>query len=213
MFTHLQRHKRYSNLKWVACLLSCVISFSLQANPTILVLGDSLSSAHRIPLEKGWVTLLSNRLKTTHPNWHVLNHSQSGETTAGGRQRLPTLLKTHQPTVVILELGGNDGLRGIPPFVIRQNLDAMIRLSLSENAKVLLVGMKLPPNYSEKYIEQFEENYTHLSNKYDIPLVPFLLKEVALKQELMQQDRIHPTAKAQPIILENVLPTLLPLLP
>lgn len=213
MFPYQKRDKIHSNLKWLFCLLSCIISFSLQANHnTILVLGDSLSSAHQISIEEGWVSLLSNELKKTYPLWQVVNHSQSGETTAGGLRRLPELLQRHNPKIVIIELGGNDGLRGIPPLAIRKNLEAMIKLSLNSGAQVLLAGIKLPPNYSKKYIEQFEKNYITLSKKYDLQLVEFLLEGVALNPELMQRDRIHPTANAQPTILNNVLPELLPLL-
>lgn len=188
-------------------------SFSLQAKEnTILVFGDSLSAAYRMPKESGWVTLLAVKLKDTHPNWNVINHSQSGETTGGGVSRLPKLLDKHAPDILILELGGNDGLRGIPPFQIKRNLESMIRMAQKKNTKVLLVGMKLPPNYSDKYTQLFENLFHDLSEKYEIPLVPFLLDNIALNPELMMSDRIHPTAKAQPLILENVLPKLQTLL-
>lgn len=190
-----------------------MFSFSLYANSTsILVLGDSLSSAHQIPEERGWVALLATELKTTHPNWQVLNHSISGETTAGGRQRLPQLLKEYQPKIVIIELGGNDGLRGLPILRISKNLESMIEMSKQAGSQILLIGMKLPPNYSEKYTQAFENMYSHLSKKFEIPLLPFLLDGIALNKTLMQADRIHPTADAQPIMLDSIRPMLLPLL-
>lgn len=190
-----------------------MFSFSLYANSaSILVLGDSLSSAHQIPEERGWVALLATELKTTHPNWQVLNHSISGETTAGGRQRLPQLLKEYQPKIVIIELGGNDGLRGLPILRISKNLESMIEMSKQAGSQILLIGMKLPPNYSEKYTQAFENMYSRLSKKFEIPLLPFLLDGVALNNTLMQADRIHPTADAQPIMLDSIRPMLLPLL-
>ncbi|MCS5707437.1 arylesterase [Candidatus Berkiella cookevillensis] len=205
--------KIHSNVKWLICLLACIFSFSTYANSNpILILGDSLSAAYQIPEEQGWVALLAEELKITHPNWQVLNHSISGETTAGGRQRLPHLLKEHQPKIVIIELGGNDGLRGLPILMISKNLESMIEMCKKADSQVLLIGMKLPPNYSEKYTQQFENIYRRLSKRFDIPLLPFLLENVALDNALMQSDRIHPTADAQPILLESVRPVLLPLL-
>lgn len=162
--------------------------------------------------EQGWVALLSKELETSHPNWKVINYSQTGETTGGGRQRIKKILSDHKPDITIIELGGNDGLRGLPPLLISKNLEAMIKLSLQSGSKILLIGMKLPPNYSDKYTQQFEAIYKNLSEKYEVPLVPFLLENVALNDDLMMADRVHPTAKAQPILVENVLPTLLNLL-
>lgn len=213
MLNLAQVTKIYSNAKWLICLLACIFSFSTYANSnSILILGDSLSAAYQIPEEQGWVSLLAAELKTTHPNWQVLNHSISGETTAGGRQRLPQLLETHQPKIVVIELGGNDGLRGLPILTISKNLESMIEMSKKAGSQILLIGIKLPPNYSEKYTQQFENIYRRLSKRFEIPLLPFLLENVALNSTLMQADRIHPTADAQPILLASVKPMLLPLL-
>ncbi len=178
-----------------------------------MVLGDSLSAAYQIPPEEGWVSLLENKLRETHPNAKVINSSLVGDTTANGLERLPSLLEKYQPTIVIIEMGGNDGLRGLPIEAIRTNLSKMIDLSLKNNAKVLLVGIRLPPNYGGNYTKQFYANYTSLIEEYKVAFVPFLLENVALKPSLMFPDRIHPTKEAQPILLKNVWPHLTPLLP
>ncbi|HRE32577.1 MAG TPA: arylesterase [Candidatus Berkiella sp.] len=182
------------------------------AKPTILVMGDSLSAAYQMAPHAGWVSLLENKLKKDFPQVRVINSSIVGDTTAGGLQRLPTQLTKHSPDIVIIELGGNDGLRGLPILSIRANLKKMIELCIAQKAKVLLVGMRLPPNYGPSYTAQFAENYVELSQDYSLPLVPFFLENVALKPELMLQDKIHPTASAQPILLDNLWPTLKPLL-
>lgn len=182
------------------------------ANPILLVLGDSLSAAYQIPPEDGWVALLENKLKKTNPDAVVINSSIVGDTTANGLERLPGLLAKYHPTIVIIELGGNDGLRGIPVQAIRENLNKMITLSKQSNAKVLLIGIKLPPNYGGKYGKEFYANYTALSESHKIALVPFILENIALNPKLMFEDRIHPTKDAQPIILENMWPYLTPLL-
>nr|WP_235528407.1 arylesterase [Candidatus Berkiella aquae] len=182
------------------------------AKPTILVMGDSLSAAYQMAPHAGWVALLENKLKQDFPQVMVINSSIVGDTTAGGLQRLPTQLTKHSPDIVIIELGGNDGLRGLPILSIRSNLKKMIELCIAHKAKVLLVGMRLPPNYGASYTTQFAKNYVELSQDYSLPLVPFFLENVALKPELMLQDRIHPTASAQPILLDNLWPALKPLL-
>lgn len=179
----------------------------------VLVVGDSLSAAHNIPEEKGWVSLLEGRLKQevgTAPE--VINASISGETSAGGLSRLPDLLARHAPAVVVIELGGNDGLRGLPPPQLRENLDRMIALSREAGAKVLLLGIDIPPNYGQAYRRRFREVYTDLAAAHDVPLLPFLLEGVALEPGLMQPDGIHPTADAQPLVLDNVWPLLRELL-
>jgi acyl-CoA thioesterase-1 len=183
------------------------------AEPTILVFGDSLSAAYQIPPEQGWVSLLENKVKTSLPDAVVINSSISGETTAEGLNRLTPLLDKYKPDIVILELGANDGLRGLPVIDIQSNLKAMIELSLKAQAKVLLIGIHLPVNYGSTYTEQFYNVYTQMKEKYDIPLVPFLLEHVALDPQLMQADHLHPTAAAQPLLLDNVWPYLKPLLP
>jgi acyl-CoA thioesterase-1 len=180
--------------------------------PTLLVLGDSLSAAYQIPPEDGWVKLLENKLKNSYPQATVINSSIVGDTTANGLQRLPSLLEKYHPQILIVELGGNDGLRGISVENIKANLDAIITQSLQEKVKVLLVGIKLPPNYGPTYTKAFYEIYTQLQEKHHIPLVPFLLENVVYSPKLMFEDHIHPTSQAQPILLDNVWPYLNPLL-
>lgn len=172
--------------------------------PTLLILGNSLSAAHGIPLESGWVNLLEKKLEEQHLAVKVINLSQSGDTTQNGLEKLPDGLEKYQPKWVIIELGGNDGLRGLNIRRTKKNLETLIKMSQNKGAKVLLIGMTLPPNYGEIYIKAFEKIYTDLAAELEIPLIPFLLDKVALNPELMQNDRIHPTAEAQPIILETV---------
>lgn len=180
-------------------------SGSLQAaeRPVILVMGDSLSAAYNLPASAGWVSLLEERLKS-QTNWQVVNASISGETTSGGLTRLPRLLRQHQPDLVLLELGANDGLRGLPPKLISNNLEKMLTLSQESGAKVMLIGILLPPNYGPAYLASFEQIFPKLAAKHHLPLVPFLLAGVADKPSLMQADGLHPTAEAQSIILETV---------
>lgn len=194
-------------------LLYLTLCHQSHANPVLLVVGDSLSAAYQIPPEDGWVSLLENKLKKTYPNVVVINSSTVGDTTAKSLEYLPDLLNTHHPDIVILELGGNDGLRGLSVQSIHTNLSKMIALSLKAKAKVLLIGMRLPPNYGKEYTQQFYENYQQLAEHYHIALVPFLLEKVALNPKLLFEDRIHPTKEAQPILVENVWPYLVPLLP
>lgn len=179
---------------------------------SLLVVGDSLSAAYGIAVEQGWVSLLERQLEDRGSEVRVINASISGETSSGGRARLPALLEQHEPDVVVIELGGNDGLRGFPIQRLRSNLQEMIELSQRHGAQVLLTGMQIPPNYGRRYTEQFSAVYTELADQYDIALVSFLLDSVALRAELMQADGIHPTAEAQRQILDNVWPLLQPLL-
>ncbi len=175
---------------------------------TILVLGDSLSAGYGIAVEQGWVALLEDRLKKEHKPATVVNASISGETSAGARRRLAQLLRAHHPDIVIIELGGNDGLRGLAPARTEANLAAMIEMALQNQAKVLLLGMKLPRNYGPRFRERFEAVYRRLSRRYPVAFVPFFLDEVALDDRLMQADGIHPRAAAQPRLLERVWPVL-----
>jgi len=192
-------------------LLPVISEFSFAKQPTVLVMGDSLSAGYGIQLEQSWVTLLQQELvKNTQSK--VINASVSGETSGGGLARLPALLSKHNPDVVIIELGGNDGLRGQPINIMQDNLQAMITASQTVGADVLLAGMQIPPNYGPRYTKQFKETYVKLAEKNNISLVPFLLENVAAQSNLIQRDGIHPTAEAQPIILKNVLPVLVPLL-
>lgn len=185
------------------------ISYVRASEPGILVLGDSLSAAYGIDTREGWVTLLDQHLQS-HANsaYQVINASISGETTGGGLARLPALLNKYQPEIVILELGGNDGLRGFPIARLRQNLEQMIKLSQQSGARVLLLGMRIPPNYGTRYTQQFYDTYSDLAQQYDVALVPFFLDKVATKPSLMQADGIHPKAEAQALMLGNVLPVL-----
>ena len=182
------------------------------AERSILVFGDSLSAAYGIAQARGWVALLSERLKRERPEYSVVNASISGETSGGGLSRIEATLQKHRPNVVILELGANDGLRGLPVAGMRRNLEALIERSQKAGARVLLVGMKLPPNYGPDYAEAFEKVYGELAKKHRIALVPFLLEGIAEQRELFQPDNIHPSEQAQPLILENVWAALRPLL-
>jgi acyl-CoA thioesterase-1 len=179
---------------------------------TILVFGDSLSAAYGIPPEQGWVALLTQRLKAQGYGYQIVNASVSGETSSGGRERLPRALQLHQPTIVVLELGGNDGLRGLPLEELRANLAAMVQLAQAAGAQVLLVGMRIPPNYGPRYTEGFARVFPELASQYHVPLVPFMLQNVALDPQRMQQDGIHPNARGEPPVLETIWPQLSSLL-
>jgi acyl-CoA thioesterase-1 len=183
------------------------------AAPTILVLGDSLSAAYGIRVEQGWVALLQARLRAKGYGYRVINASSSGETTGGALARLPRALDKHRPAIVIIELGGNDGLRGLPLADVRANFESLIRLSRQAGARVLLVGMRIPPNYGPKYSTGFHELYGELARKHQLPLVPFFLDGIALDDSLMLEDGLHPNAAAQPKLLDQVWPQLKPLLP
>lgn len=179
--------------------------------PRLLVLGDSLSAAYGIDVQQGWVSLLEQRVAAKYPH-KVINASVSGETTGGGLARLPALLEQHKPELVIVELGGNDGLRGYPLNVMQQQLVDIIEKSRAAGATVVLVGMQIPPNYGPRYTNRFRDIYKELAEKFELPLVEFLLEDVATDAALMQRDGIHPTAAAQDKILDNVWPVLQPLL-
>jgi len=185
---------------------------ALASQNTLLVIGDSLSAAYGVPSETAWVQLLRNRLAEQGLNWQVVNASISGETTDGGLRRLPDLLDKNQPDVVIIELGGNDGLRGFPPNVIKSNLASMIEKVRHANATPLLVGMQIPPNYGQRYTRMFADIFPALSDRYNTPLVPFFLEGIYNAKGLMQEDGIHPTEAAQPALLENLWPQLAPLI-
>ena len=184
----------------------------MASDHTILVLGDSLSAALGIRPEQGWVALLAQRLQTQGYGYQIVNASVSGETTSGGLERLPRALQLHQPGTVILELGANDGLRGLPVDETRENLAHMVRLSQAAGARVLLVGMRIPPNYGPRYTEAFARMFPELANQYHLPLVPFLLEKVALDPTRMQQDGMHPNARGEPPVLDTLWPYLKPLL-
>ncbi|MBT9300680.1 arylesterase [Pseudomonas sp. TAE6080] len=179
---------------------------------TVLIVGDSISAGFGLDTSKGWVALLEQRLKSEGFDDKVVNASISGDTSAGGLARLPAALAEHKPDLVILELGGNDGLRGQLPTQLQQNLASMIEKSKASGAKVLLLGMQLPPNYGKRYTEAFARVYGDVSEVQKVPLVPFFLEGIGGHPEMMQADGIHPAVGAQVKLLENVWPTLKPLL-
>lgn len=181
------------------------------ASKTVLVLGDSLSAEYGLPRGSGWVALLEQRLHAQHMDINITNASISGETTSGGSARLPALLK-QRPDIVIIELGANDALRGLQLKATESNLRAMILTAQKASAKVLLIGMRIPPNYGRDYTEKFFGMYPTLAKQTNVTLVPFLLDGIAEKPQLFQADRIHPTAQAHPIILNNVWQKLQPLI-
>ncbi|HET6913452.1 MAG TPA: arylesterase [Rhodanobacteraceae bacterium] len=198
----------------VLLLLICAsLANAAPASKTILLLGDSLSAAHNIPVNAGWPTLLQARLTHMRPEYKLVNASISGATTADGVSRLPGLLKQYHPAIVMLELGANDGLRGLPLAEIRQNLTAMVQQCRQSGAKVLLLGIELPVNYGPQYRDGLRAIYAQLAKDDHAGLVPFLLQGIALHPELMQEDGLHPTAAAQPKVLDNVWPALAKMLP
>ena len=179
---------------------------------TLLVVGDSLSAAYGVDVQTGWVALLAKRLELEKFDYQIVNASISGDTTANGLTRLPKLLATHKPAVIIIELGGNDGLRGLSLEQIKHNITAMVTEAKSRNSRVLLVGMRLPPNYGKYYTERFRRIYQEIASEQQVELAPFLLEGIATHRSLMQPDGIHAKAKAQPMMLENVWRALRPLL-
>jgi len=181
-------------------------------SPTILVLGDSVSAGYGLASNEGWVALLQSRLKAQGYGYRVVNASVSGETTTGGLARLPRALSVHRPQIVIVELGGNDGLRALPLETSRRNLERIIETSQMSGARVLLLGMKIPPNYGPRYSQGFEQLFRDLARRYRLPFEPFFLEKIALAPGMMQADGLHPTAQAQPVMLDTVWPVLKPLL-
>jgi acyl-CoA thioesterase-1 len=201
------------NVLKLLLLISALQVLTAQASEQrLLILGDSISAAYGMSVSQGWVALLAGRLEQTHPEVIIINASISGETTGGGLRRLPELLAQHEPTIVLLELGGNDALRGFPIKSFRNNLTEMTTLSQAEAAKVVLVQMEIPPNYGTRYTSAFRDSYSLVAENTDSVLAPFLLDGVAGNTKLMQNDGIHPNEQAQSRLLDNILPTLLPML-
>jgi len=192
--------------------LYCFSASQLVIGDTILVYGDSISAAYGMDQSKGWVNLLAKRIAIDRPHYKVVNASVSGETSGGGVTRLPKSLAFHQPDVLVLELGGNDGLRGYPISSIRDNLQIMIQQAKAAGAHVLLIGMVLPPNYGRRYTLAFEKVFSSLAKEHSLPFVPFLLDGVSTGKSLVQRDGIHPTVEAQPKLLDDVWPSLAPML-
>lgn len=203
-------------LRSIGILLTCLLWASSGAEAanerTLLVFGDSLSAAYGLRADQGWVALLQKRLAAQGYGYRVVNASVSGETTSGGKARLSRALEQHEPELVILELGANDGLRGLPVAAARSNLSAMIRNIASHKATALLVGIQMPPNYGPQYAKGFNAMYGELARENKLPLVPFLLEKVALDERYMQSDGMHPNELGQPFLLETVWPHLKPLL-
>ncbi|MBM6550017.1 arylesterase [Marinomonas ostreistagni] len=192
----------------VTCLLALSVVTGAHAS-TLLVFGDSLSAAYNLRQQNGWVSLLTQQINERELDVDVVNASVSGETTQGGLSRLPALLERHQPDWMVLELGANDGLRGYPLEQVKNNLAQMIDMAQAQDTKVLLLGNHLPPNYGRQYTEQFFNLYKDLAESKDLAYVPFMLENVALDKSLMLADGLHPNADGQPVVLENIAPTLL----
>lgn len=186
----------------------CLLSLPAAAQG-ILILGDSISAAFGLEISDGWVNLLERRLEAQNLPFEVHNASVSGDTTAGGLARLPALLARHEPNLVVIELGGNDGLRGLPTDKMQQNLAAMVERSRAAGAEVVLLGMRIPPNYGVRYTSAFEQVFRDVAEQQQVPLVPFVLEGVAGVPELMQADGVHPNAQGQPGILDNAWPVIL----
>jgi acyl-CoA thioesterase-1 len=211
MLTCLHNFKKWT--AGTAAAFALAASGSAYSAPkTVLVVGDSLSAEYGIARGSGWVALLEQKLKAQKIDARIVNASISGDTTSGGRARLPALLQQHKPNLVVLELGANDGLRGLPVPAAEDNLRTMISLAQKNRAKVLLVGMRMPPNYGRAYTERFAGMYKELSGELKVPLVPFMLDGVAQEAANFQADRLHPLATAHPIILNNIWPQFAPLL-
>jgi acyl-CoA thioesterase-1 len=204
---------RYLAVFFLSGSLALVVSTAVRAEQaTILVLGDSLSSAYNMPPGAGWVALLEGYLRDEGLSWEVVNASVSGDTTRGGMARLPAALEAHSPDIVIVELGGNDGLRGVSFAEMGNNLRAIAEQALEAGAEVLLLGVHMPGNYGPAYDQRFRAVYREVAEDLDLAFVPQFLEGVTEDSSLMQEDLLHPSAQAQPRLLENVLPTLLPLL-
>jgi len=202
-------------VKCVLQLLLLFVSISVSNHgfaKTIMVFGDSLSSGYGFDNQYGWVKLLEQRLDKSADQHQVVNASISGNTSGNGLGRIKTDLELHNPDILILELGGNDGLRGHPPTLFKSNMDKIIQISQEKNIKVLLLGLKLPPSYGRRYGKAFESVYQQLAETYQLPFVPFFMDKVGVNRELMQKDGIHPNVKGQSVLLDNVWPVLKPIL-
>lgn len=205
--TLLMNRSQSVRLLVLTCLLALASGPARAASdhPVILIVGDSISAGFGVPVQQGYATLLEQQLQEHMAGTQVVNASVSGDTTQGGVARLPQLLEQHHPDLLLIELGGNDGLRGTPLKLIRQNIERMIRMAEERGTMVMLLGMQIPPNYGQRYTKGFADIYPQLAEQYDTLLVPFLLEGVATNPELMQGDGIHPTAEAQPILQQLVM--------
>ena len=193
--------------KFLAFVLFLLSATAQSAEPpTVLIFGDSLSAGYGIDVDQSWTTLLQLRLQDQGYEHRVVNASISGETTEGGATRIASAIETFDPEIVVLELGGNDGLRGFPPSRMKDNLSRIVSTSKDSGAAVILLGITIPPNYGAKYIEMFEDVYRQVAEEYEVPWIEFFMEGVALNDDLMQSDGIHPNAAAQPILLDNAWP-------
>jgi acyl-CoA thioesterase I len=193
-------------------VLVSLISMSAMAKPVIVVLGDSISAGYGIEVEEGWVALLQKKLLEAKSNYSVSNASISGDTSAGGLARIDPILTAQNPEILLLQLGANDGLRGLSPVQMKNNLAEIVLRAQTAGAKVILLGMKIPPNYGKRYVDMFYNVYPQLAKELGITLVPFILEDIALNKDLMQADGLHPNAKAQPILADKIESYLFPLL-
>lgn len=200
------------NILCIGVILTTLVALPAHATQKILILGDSLSAAYGLEKSLGWVNLLDDKLKQLDYTYEVINASISGETTAGGANKINQTLKFHQPDIIVVELGGNDGLQGLKIAAMKKNLTDILIATHQSKTKTLLIGMKIPPNYGLKYTQQFSDTFKQLANEYQTGYVPFLLEGIGGNPLLMQRDGVHANEKAQPKILDNVWPALLPLL-
>jgi acyl-CoA thioesterase I len=197
----------------IFAVIVSLMSMSAMAKPSVIVvLGDSISAGYGIEVDEGWVALLQKKLLEARSNYTISNASITGDTSGGGLARIEPILKAQKPEIVLLQLGANDGLRGLSPVQMKNNLAEIARRAQKAGAKVILLGMKIPPNYGKRYVDLFYNVYPQLAKELDIPLVPFLLEDIALDKDLMQVDGLHPNAKAQPILANKIEPYLFPLL-
>lgn len=211
-FNNTRRNDCGSFVPTLVLGLMLILLPGLALAKTLVVYGDSLSAAHGLAEEKGWVSLLAQRMAEQAPEWEVVNASISGETTDGGVRRINRMLESQSPELVILELGGNDGLRGKDPATIHANLATMVERIRAEGARVLLVGIEIPPNYGRAYTDAFRQQYRKLAQEKELAFIPFLLEGIHNRAGMMQKDGIHPTARAQPLIRDRVWEALRPLL-
>lgn len=200
--------RKVSTLFLIVCSIICAGPATSAEAPTILVFGDSLSAGYGIDVDRSWTSLLQSRLAAQGYEHRVVNASISGETTEGGATRIKAALEKFDPEVVVIALGGNDGLRGFPPDRMKRNLETMIKAGLDGGAEVVLLGIRIPPNYGQRYTQAFEQVYRDLATELDLPWIEFFMEGVALNEDLMQEDGIHPNAEAQPVLLDNAWPAI-----
>jgi acyl-CoA thioesterase-1 len=198
--------------RFLFAVIVSLMPMTAVAKPIIVVLGDSISAGYGIEIEEGWVALFQKKLIATNSNYSISNASISGDTSAGGLARIDQILTAYKPAIVLVQLGANDGLRGLSPVQMKNNLAGIVRRAQKAGAKVILLGMKIPPNYGKRYVELFYNVYPQLAKELDVPIVPFILEDIVLNKDLMQADGLHPNAKAQPILADKIEPYLFPLL-